>query len=59
MYNTLFNAINKIREPFNFMKDDFIYFRGNKIGNLGRKRFYELIRSCELPLATESILRKK
>ena len=38
--NTLLNAINKIREPSNFTKDASIYFRGNKIENLGRKLFF-------------------
>ena len=58
VYNIIFNALNKIKESIIFSQDDSFYFRGNKIGNLGRKRLFDLIKSCEPPLAVELVLRK-
>ena len=58
VYNILYNALNKNMELLIFSQDDSLYFMGNKIGDLGRKKFFDLIRNCEQPLAKETIFRK-
>ena len=55
IYNVLFNALNK--HIGSIVQDDNndILFRNNKIGNLGRKQIYNLIRDVENPLANVSL----
>ena len=48
----------KHKENFILSQDDSLYFKGNKIGDLGRKRLFDLVRTCENPLAKDSVSRK-
>ena len=55
VYNILFNAINKYKDKISHVQEDNIYFSGNKMGSIGRKRLSEIIRNRELPLASSSL----
>ena len=58
VYNIIYNALYRIKEYLISSQEDSFYFKENEIGGIGRKRFFDLIRSYEQPLAKESIFRK-
>ena len=51
-YNAIANAIRNISGIINYQNNSNVYFKGNVVGNLGRKSFYSLISGIETPLCT-------
>ena len=49
VYNVLFNAINKHMTSIKVIQNDTIFFNESSVGEIGRKGFYNSIRTCEHP----------
>ena len=58
VYNILFNALQKYRNLVTYTENDSINFKNIKVGNIGRKGFYNIIRNTDIPLAAASLSRK-
>ena len=53
VYNIIYNALNRHKKNISYVKEEAIYLRSTKVGRLGRKMFFKLLKNSKFPVANE------